>query len=330
MGWLLLSCLLPGSGASAADAGASRNNQAPSAVTCLGHIDPELIHVMPPASSFPVPPPVAEILVQEGSRVTNGQILAVLENKARLETSWRVAQAEARVAEHRLARAKGRVRETEIASLRAEAGRAQAELELARKDFARAQELRTGGAVTEAELDRARGLFQAREKALEAAQQRLESAEAARTIDALIAEAEWQSAQAQARRAEAEVSQAIVRAPIDGLVIKVHAKLGERPGDDGLVELVRTDPMYVTAEVYETDIRYLQAGQRVEVTTPAAPEPFRGVVESIGRKVGRNRVLDNDPATLADARVIEVKVRLEDNPWSSRLIGARVQARILR
>jgi HlyD family secretion protein len=302
----------------------------PAAITCLGRIDPDLIRVMPPASSFPVAPPVAEVLVKEGARVTNGQILAVLECKGRLESVWRVAQAQAQVAEQRLARTKGRVRETEIARLRAEMERDEAELELARKDFARSQELHKMGAVAESDHDRCQLLLKAKERASEAAHRQLENAEAVRASDESIAEAELRAAQAQARHAEAEMSQALVRAPMDGLVIKVHAKAGEQPGAEGIMELARTDPIYVTAEVYETDIRHLQTGQRVEVTAPAAPEPFRGVVESLGSKVGRNRVVDNDPASLNDARVVEVKIRLKENPWPCRLIGARVQVRIWR
>ena len=329
-GWFLWVWLAANLAAGAGEAASQAANQGPSAVTCLGRIDPELIHVMPPASSFPVPPPVAQVLIAEGGRVTNGQVLTVLENKGRLETGWRVAEAQASVAERRLARAKGRVRETEIASLRAEGERAQAELELARKDFARSQGLEKGGAVTVAEFDRTRLTLQAREKAFEAAQLRLENVVEASAVDELIAQAELETARAKARQAEAEMNQAIVLAPMDGLVVKVFAKLGERPGAEGIAELVRTDPMYVTAEVYETDIRYVQAGQRAEVSSPAAPEPFKGVVERVGHLVGRNRMLDNDPATMTDTRVVEVKIRLEDNPWPTRLIGARVHVRILR
>jgi HlyD family secretion protein len=299
-------------------------------VTCLGRIDPEVIRVMPPASSFPAPPPVAEVLIKEGSRVTNGQTLMVLENLQRLRTVWDAARADAQAAELRLERTKGPVRESEIASQAAEVERFQAELELARKDFARAEELHKGGAITQAEFDRNRWLLTAREKESESAQARLASLKQARGLDERIAEAELQSARAHAQHAEAEMNQSLVRAPIDGLVIKILAKPGERPATDGAVELAKTEPMYVTAEIYETDIRYVQPGQRAEMTTPASPEPFKGVVESLGFKVGHNKVQDADPASVADARVVEAKIRLDNNPWASRLIGGRVHVRIFR
>jgi len=328
--YLLCGCWLASAALGAPAGVPGQRADPPAAVTCLGRIDPDIIEVMPPASSFPVPPPVAEVLVTEGSRVTNGQTLVVLENRERLQATWRSARAQAHVAELRLERVSGRVRETEIASQTAETERSRAELELARKDFSRAQDLRKGGAMTQAEFDRNRWALTAREKELESAQAKLENLTEARSLDQRIAEAELESARAQGEHAEAEMNQALVRSPIDGLVIKLHAKPGERPGAGGVAELVKTAPMYATAEVYETDIRYVRAGQRAELTSPASPEPFKGVVESVGFKVGRNRVLDTDPVSVSDARVVEVKIRLDDNPWAVRLIGARVQVRILR
>ncbi len=305
-------------------------SNAPSSVTCLGRIDPELIHVMPPASTFPVPPPVQEILVQQGSRVTNGQVIAILENKERLETTARACLAEVRLAELRLQRAKGPVHENEIAQQKAQVDRFEVEADLARKDFARSQDLQKGAAITDADFDRSRLSLAAREKALQSEQAKLTTLQQSGDIDIMIAEAELQSAQAQAQHAQAEMQQAIVRAPIDGLIAKVHVKRGERPDAEGVAELVQTDPMFVTAEVYETDVRYVQRGQRAEITSPAAPDTLTGVVESIGFKVGRNRILDNDPASVADARVVEAKIKLDKNSWADRLIGARVRVRILR
>ena len=323
LGWTALAAGAP------ADAGAGSTTGG-GMVACLGRIDPDLVHLVPPASSFPVPPPVAEVLVKEGDHVTRGQTVAVMENKERLETAWHAAQAQAQAAERRLERVKGPVRQTEIAAQQAEVERLGAEVELARKDHARNQGLRQGSAITEAEFDRSRLLVEAREKALLEAQLRLKNLQEAQAVDIRIGEAELQAAQAQARHAEAELQQAIVHAPSNGVIIRIYAKPGERIDTDGLLALAQVDPMYVTAEVYETDVRYVQPGQRAEITCPASPEAFTGVVEEVRRQVGRNRVLDNDPANIADARVVEVRIRLNPNTWSSRLIGARVTVRIQR
>ncbi|MEO6027809.1 MAG: HlyD family efflux transporter periplasmic adaptor subunit [Candidatus Binatia bacterium] len=151
-----------------------------------------------------------------------------------------------------------------------------------------------------------------------------------RRFDRLFDEAIVSAAERDARRmrariaaaevalAEAELALAMVRAPVAGQVLKVHARAGEKVGPDGIAELGRTDPMYVVAEVYETDVGRVRLGQRATVSSPALDGVLEGTVERVGLMVGRKDVLGNDPVDEADARVVEVEVRLDD--------GARVAA----
>jgi HlyD family secretion protein len=119
-------------------------------------------------------------------------------------------------------------------------------------------------------------------------------------------------ARADVRRAEAELERNRVRSPIDGQVIAVHARDGERVNGEGIVELGRTQEMYAIAEVYETDIGRVRLGQTAKVTSPALPRPLRGAVDRIGMKVGKMDALGTDPAARTDARVVEVEIRLAD------------------
>lgn len=117
---------------------------------------------------------------------------------------------------------------------------------------------------------------------------------------------------AQLERAKAELEQAVVRSPISGRVLDVHAREGERVGLDGIAELGQTDAMYAIAEVYETDVPRVRLGQRAIVTSPALPQPVAGTVDRIGLKVGKKDVLSVDPAARTDARVVEVRILLDD------------------
>jgi len=119
-------------------------------------------------------------------------------------------------------------------------------------------------------------------------------------------------ARADVRRAEAELERNRVRSPIDGQVIAVHARDGERVNGEGIVELGRTQEMYAIAEVYETDIGRVRLGQDASVRSPALPRPLRGKVDRIGMKVGKLDALGTDPAARTDARVVEVEIRLAD------------------
>ncbi|MEE9279337.1 MAG: efflux RND transporter periplasmic adaptor subunit [Myxococcota bacterium] len=133
---------------------------------------------------------------------------------------------------------------------------------------------------------------------------------------------------AEVRHAEAELERALVRSPIDGQVVEVHARDGERVGPDGIVEIGPIDEMYAIAEVYETDIGRVELGQRARVTSPAFSEPLYGVVDEIGLKVGKADALGTDPAARTDARVIEVDIRLDDGQRVAGLTNLQVEVEI--
>jgi HlyD family secretion protein len=96
-------------------------------------------------------------------------------------------------------------------------------------------------------------------------------------------------------------------------VLKVHAREGERVGPDGIVEIGKTGSMCAIAEIYETDVRYLRVGDRATMTSPALRAPLNGSVDRIGYKIGKQDLLATDPAARTDARVVEVRVRLDDS-----------------
>jgi HlyD family secretion protein len=117
---------------------------------------------------------------------------------------------------------------------------------------------------------------------------------------------------AQLERAKAELDLSVVRSPITGRVLDVHAREGERVNGDGIAEIGQTDSMYAIAEVYETDVPRVRLGQRATITSPALPQPVTGTVDRIGLKVGKKDVLSVDPAARTDARVVEVRIQLDD------------------
>jgi HlyD family secretion protein len=120
-------------------------------------------------------------------------------------------------------------------------------------------------------------------------------------------------ARASLRQAEAELEMSLVRSPIDGRVLEVFARAGERVGPQGILEVGRTHEMFAVAQVYETDVPRVRLGQRATVTSPALTEPLQGSVAKIHPKVGKQDVLGTDPAARADARVVEVEIQLDDS-----------------
>lgn len=119
-----------------------------------------------------------------------------------------------------------------------------------------------------------------------------------------------------------------VRSPIRGRVLAIHARRGERVGPEGIAEVGETQAMYAVAEVYETEIGRVKVGQRATVRSPALEPPLGGTVERIGLKIGKLDVLGSDPAARADARVVEVRIRLDDAERAAGLSNLQVEVAI--
>jgi HlyD family secretion protein len=136
-----------------------------------------------------------------------------------------------------------------------------------------------------------------------------------RPVDVAGAQAELSRAQATARQAQAELTEAYVRAPIAGEIIKVHTRAGESPSDKGIVEMGQTSQMVAVAEVYESDVRKLRVGQTATIKSEsgAFTQNLKGTISYIGLQIGKQDVLNTDPAADSDSRVVEVKVALDPN-----------------
>lgn len=135
-------------------------------------------------------------------------------------------------------------------------------------------------------------------------------------------------ARAELQRARAEVERALVRSPIAGQVLDVHAYPGEQVDGKGIVEVAKTDHMFAVAEVYETDAARVRIGQRARVTSAALQDPLGGVVEWVDLKVDKQDELGTDPAARKDARVVQVEIRLDDSEVARRFTNLQVEVEI--
>ncbi|MGB7710644.1 MAG: HlyD family efflux transporter periplasmic adaptor subunit [Microcoleus sp.] len=153
------------------------------------------------------------------------------------------------------------------------------------------------------------------------AQANLDQIAEVRPEDVQAAQAAVESAIATKQKAQVDLNLSYVKAPVSASVLKVHTRQGERINtENGIVELGRTDQMYAIAEVYETDIAKVRNGQRATVTSPVFAGTLEGKVARIGKQIGKKDVLNTDPAADTDARVVEVRIRL--NPESSKKVAA--------
>ncbi|MBM5790147.1 MAG: HlyD family efflux transporter periplasmic adaptor subunit [Cyanobacteria bacterium M_surface_10_m1_298] len=136
---------------------------------------------------------------------------------------------------------------------------------------------------------------------------------------------------AQRKGLQVDLNDSELRAPSDGLVLKIHSRVGERPGNDGVLELGAGDQIEAVAEVYETDINRVKLGQAVTLVSENGG--FRGSLQArvirISPQVRQRAVLSTDPTGDADARVVEVRLALDpaDARRVASLTGLKIIAR---
>jgi HlyD family secretion protein len=129
--------------------------------------------------------------------------------------------------------------------------------------------------------------------------------------------------------AEARLARTVVRAPSAGEVLKILTHAGETVGRYPILRMGDTAAMFVVAEIYETDAALVRPGQRATVTSKAFPgQSIGGRVERVSSLIYKKDVLDVDPTTDTDARVIEARIRLDDSRVAARFNQLQVDVSI--
>ncbi len=152
-----------------------------------------------------------------------------------------------------------------------------------------------------------------------------------RPVDIQAAKAEIDNAIATVKRTQTELEQAYIRAPLSGQIIKIHTHPGEKIGDDGIADLGQTSQMVAVAEIYQSDISKVKLGQKATITGQAFTGEVTGTVSQIGLQVNRQNTFANQPGENMDRRVIEVKIRINDEDVNrvSGLTNLQVQTAIV-
>ncbi|MBD2559844.1 MULTISPECIES: ABC exporter membrane fusion protein [Nostoc] len=352
-------------------------------VTALGRLEPEGEVIKLSAPSSGEGNRVEQLLVKEGDPIKAGQVIAIMDNRDRLQASLGEAQKQVQVAKSRLNQVKAGAKQGELGARQANVNRLQVELQgniktqqatidrieaellgqqrslqatvarvaaerrNAQAEVQRYETLYKAGAISSQEVDSRRlsaetstqALIESQatqtrtvatlqqqlneakanqDQTLASLQQQINEAKAnlnqtaeVRPTDIANAQAEIESAQATVEKIKAELAQAYVLAPKPGRILEINTRAGETVGDEGIVALGQTDQMYAVVEVYQSDIKKVRPGQEVRVSSDSLRNELEGRVDRIGMQVKRQNLINTDPSSNIDARVVEVHVQLD-------------------
>ena len=186
---------------------------------------------------------VLEVLIEEGMEVTQGQVLARLDD-VNIRKSYNLAEAQLRAA---------RTTRKETEALLVEA----------RANYERTRELISRQLASAAEMDRARAAMEALEARLERMQAEVVVAE--RQLDIFTQ----------------QLADSVIRAPFDGVIVAKNAQPGEMISPvsagggftrTGIGTVVDMSSLEIEIDVNETYINRVSPGQKVVATLDAYPD----------------------------------------------------------
>ena len=280
----------------------------PESISALGRLEPEhgIIRVASPSTPHAAYGAVlAELKVEEGDDVEQGQLLAVADTAAVMQAIVNEARTEVELARR------------EVDSARSMATATCVRAEVAESEAGRREQLHQQGLAGAEVAESSRGEAKARKASCETASTAIQ-----------LTETRARVAESHLARVEAELQRAFIRAPVAGRVLEILVRQGELMGETGVLELARIDHMHAIAEVYETDIRFVKTGQKATVRSPAFEQDIPGYVKSIRQKVQKQDEMSTDPAARKDARIVEVIIELDDSKPAANLTNLQVDVLI--
>jgi HlyD family secretion protein len=217
----------------------------------------------------PAPATVKHVLVKEGDRVQQGQLLLQLDN-AEARSQAAKARAQLTAAEADLHSVQSGGTQEELLTTRSELIKAQAERDEAQRHLQATKRLQQSGAASSAEVQEA----QDRLTKAEAQVQLLQSRQTGRFSAPEIAKVQAAADQARAAYSAAQelLNNTNIRAIFGGTVYQLPVKTGSYVESGALlVQMADLDKLQVRAFVDEPEIGRLAKGQKVNITWDAVP-----------------------------------------------------------
>jgi len=259
---------------------------------------------------------ITEIVVKEGDHVKKGDVLLHLENiQPGADVQAQLASIDGAEAGMRMSAA---AYESSVATL----AQRQADLEKAKFDWTRSQQLYKEALISKQQFDSDHAAFDGASAALNSAKAQVEQTRAARE------QAKFNLNQTQAVLTHTKdiLRKTTYVAPINGIVSYIAVRVGENvvPGIQGTAgsQLMTISDMSVATnevKVDETDITNVREGQSADVTIDALPgKIFKGKVSEVGElailRSSGQAATSQTTANTQEARDFKVVITLDAPP----------------
>jgi multidrug resistance efflux pump len=215
---------------------------------------------------------IAQVLVHEGDRVVQGQLLATLDTR-RLEEAVQLAAAQVAAQREVVARFRAGSRPEEIKKARADAESARVDAKNAARTSERFKDLAARHFIAQQQADDARAAADAASARLKSAEEALRLVEIGpRKEDTAAAEATLAANEAALAIARRDLAEASLYAPVAGVIENRVLEPGDMASPQKAVfTLALGEPLWVRTYVGEPDLGRIRLGERATVLTDSFP-----------------------------------------------------------
>jgi HlyD family secretion protein len=296
----------------------SNSGKDPNRLVLYGNVDLREVDL-----SFNDSERITEVLVQEGARVSHGQVLARLDT-SRLRPQEATAEATVEAQQAVVDRLHHGSRPQEIAQAEASVAAAQADQVNTRQQWSRLSALSTlssGRAISEQDLEGAKDAMDSAQAHLQVAQKALDmSIIGPRREDIAQGEAQLRAATAQLEFLRRQLADSELIAPNDAVVRTRLLEPGAMASPQTpVLDLALMDPKWVRAYVSEPDLGRIHAGMDASVSTDSYPgRLFPGWVGFIA-SVAEFTPKSVETVELRSSLVYEIRVFVQDPQDQMRL-----------
>ena len=260
-----------------------------------------------------------ELRIKDGQKVKRDEIIAVLSNYPKADVALRMAEANLAKLKQIHDTVLTGTRVTDIALLEATL-----KSSIESDKLSTLQRSRSGKPPDVKELEASLA-----EQGLEREKVRLELAKTTLKNDLAQYEIDLANSEASVDNARRSREESLVRSPLDGVVVQIFSRQGERISPAGIAKIVDMSQLRVLADVDELHVARLKPGGKVEVTFRGSPTVYKGTISRVAPTVKRMQRVEPDGASSTDARVVQVEIEFDDPSTMPQVLGRETRVTFL-